>query len=144
METNDNDHDALQQGASLSEAPCVDRVNVEPAILLGLSSSEAIWTIAVAFSIWGVIGVLVGIVFRSMAIGVMCATVTPMLSVYIAAQRMAAVKRDRPDLYYLHLIRQFLARRNLRRSRFVTHRGVWDLGRSLPPLPAGRPSRKRT
>ena len=33
-------------------APEIDRVNVEPAILLGLSSSEALWTIGVAFAIW--------------------------------------------------------------------------------------------
>jgi conjugative transfer region protein (TIGR03750 family) len=133
METPANDPTPV---APLHEAPCVDRVNVEPAILLGLSSSEAVWTIVAAFSVWVPIGILMGLVTRSMAIGVLFASVTPLATVYVAALKMAAVKRDRPDLYYLHLFRQRLARLGLRRSRFVTHAGLWELGRSLPPLRA--------
>jgi conjugative transfer region protein (TIGR03750 family) len=121
----------------------VDRVNVEPAILLGLSSTEAVWTIVAAFSVWVPIGVVIGLLTRSMAIGVLFSSVTPLITVYIAAQKMAAVKRDRPDLYYLHLFRQTLARTGLRRSRFVIHFGGWDLGRSLPPLLVGRQSKKK-
>lgn len=116
-----------------SHAPCIDRVNVEPSILLGLSSSEAVWTIAAAFALWVPIGALMGFLLRSMAIGVLFASVMPLLTVYVAALKMAAVKRDRPDLYYLHLFRQRLARLGLRRSRFVAHTGPWELGRSLPP-----------
>ena len=139
METN---HDLVATEAIL-DAPCVDRVNVEPAILLGLSSTEAVWTIVAAFSVWVPIGVLIGLLTRSMAIGVLFSSVTPLITVYIAAQKMAAVKRDRPDLYYLHLFRQTLARTGLRRSRFVIHFGGWDLGRSLPPLLVGRQSKKK-
>ena len=139
METN---HDLAATEAIL-DAPCVDRVNVEPAILLGLSSTEAVWTIVAAFSVWVPIGVLIGLLTRSMAIGVLFSSVTPLATVYIAAQKMAAVKRDRPDLYYLHLFRQTLARTGLRRSRFVIHFGGWDLGRSLPPLLVGRQSKKK-
>ena len=139
METN---HDLVATEAIL-DAPCVDRVNVEPAILLGLSSTEAVWTIVAAFSDWVPIGVLIGLLTRSMAIGVLFSSVTPLATVYIAAQKMAVVKRDRPDLYYLHLFRQTLARTGLRRSRFVIHFGGWDLGRSLPPLLVGRQSKKK-
>jgi conjugative transfer region protein (TIGR03750 family) len=135
--------DDLPQVAPLHAAPCVDRVNVEPAILLGLSSSEAVWTIAAAFSVWVPIGILMGLVTRSMAIGVLIASVTPLLTVYVAALKMAAVKRDRPDLYYLHLFRQRLARIGLRHSRFINHAGPWDLGRSLPPLRARQASSLR-
>jgi conjugative transfer region protein (TIGR03750 family) len=134
--------DDLPAAPPLAEAPCVDRVNVEPAILLGLSSSEAVWTIAAAFAVWVPVGVLAGLAARSMAIGVLFATVTPLVTVYVAAMKMAAVKRDRPDLYYLHLFRQRLARHGLRRSRFVTHAGGWDLGRSLPPQRVRRRRRR--
>ncbi len=124
------------------EAPCIDRVNVEPAILLGLSSSEAVWTIAAAFAIWVPVGLAVGLATRIMAIGVLVATLMPLATVYLAALKMAAVKRDRPDLYYLHLFRQSLARRGLRRSRFIVHSGGWDLGRSFAaPAPARRRNR---
>lgn len=124
------------------EAPCIDRVNVEPAILLGLSSSEAVWTIAAAFALWVPVGIVVGLLTRTMAIGVLVATLMPLATVYLAALKMAAVKRDRPDLYYLHLFRQSLARRGLRRSRFITHTGGWDLGRSFAaPVQARRRNR---
>lgn len=125
---------------TMHEAPSVDRVNVEPAILLGLSSSEASWTIAAAFALWGPIGILVGFLVHSMAVGVVIATALPLLTVYIAAKKMASIKRDRPDLYYLHLIRHALARSGLRRTRFISHRGCWDVGRRLD-MP--RISRKR-
>jgi conjugative transfer region protein (TIGR03750 family) len=138
METSNNE--LTDQAPELLEAPCVDRVNVEPAILLGLSSSEAVWTIGVAFLIWAPVGLIAGLLAHSMAVGVLIATVTPLITVYVSAQKMAAVKRDRPDLYYLHLFRQTLARRGLRRSRFVIHAGGWDLGRALPPPPRGRKS----
>ena len=124
------------------EAPCIDRVNVEPAILLGLSSSEAVWTIAAAFVLWVPVGIVVGLATRIMAVGVLVATLMPLATVYLAALKMAAVKRDRPDLYYLHLFRQLLARRGLRRSRFIVHIGGWDLGRSFAaPAPARRRNR---
>ena len=142
METT-HEFDPTAPGPDLSAAPCVDRVNVQPAILLGLSSSEAVWAIVGAFSVWVPIGVIIGLITHSMAIGVLFATVAPMLTVFVAAKKMASVKRDRPDLYYLHLFRQRLARTGLRRSRFVIHVGGWDLGRSLPSRPAGRPSQKR-
>jgi conjugative transfer region protein (TIGR03750 family) len=135
--------DPADLGPDLLDAPCVDRVNVEPAILLGLSSSEAVWTIGVAFLILAPVGLLAGLLAHSMAIGVLIATVTPLLTVYFAAQKMAAVKRDRPDLYYLHLFSQFRARHGFRRSPFVIHAGGWDLGRSLAPQLARRPHQKR-
>lgn len=123
---------------SLVEAPCVDRVNVQPAILLGLSSNEAMMTIGLSFALWSPVSILVGgMLMRSMPITVAILSFGPLATTYFAAKKMAAVKRDRPDQYYLHLLRQYLARKGVRRSRFLGHEGVWDLGRSLPPRRSG-------
>lgn len=116
-------------------APQIDRINVEPAILLGLSSSEALWTIGVAFAIWvPIAGVIAG--FKgSFPLFVLLATALPLATVWVMAKKMAAVKRNRPDLYYIHALRIWAAKKGFRRSRYLTHTGSWDVGRSFNPAP---------
>jgi len=58
-------------------APEIDRVNVEPAILLGLSSSEALWTIGVAFAIWIPIAGVVAAMRSSFPLFILMATSIP-------------------------------------------------------------------
>ena len=96
------------------EIPLVDRVNTEPPILKGLSSTESLWAIGLAFAVWVPIGALSGVLFSSLAAG-----------------RMQRVKRDRPDHYYIHLAQRWCVRYGVARARFITHVGRWDMGRSL-------------
>jgi conjugative transfer region protein (TIGR03750 family) len=125
--------DEHNDGEALRVAPEVDRVNVEPAILLGLSSTEAVWTIAIAFAIWTPIAALLAILMGNFPLFILLDTTVPMLAVWLAAKKMATVKRNRPDLYYVHALRKWAARKGLRRSQYITHAGSWDVGRSLPP-----------
>lgn len=111
--------------------PEVDRINVEPAILLGLSSSEASWAIGIAFAVWTPISALLTFLWGGFPLFVLLALVLPMASVWIGAKQMAKVKRNRPDLYYVHALTAWAARAGLRRSRFISHVGQWDLGRSF-------------
>lgn len=124
-------------------APEIDRVNVEPAILLGLSSSEALWTIGVAFAIWiPIAGVIAGLK-SSFPLFILLATSLPLLTVYFLAKKMAAVKRNRPDLYYVHAMRKWAAKKGIRRSRYITHVGEWDVGRSFQ-FKAAAPRKRRS
>lgn len=115
---------------TLTEAPCIDRINVEPAILFGLSSSESLWVIAGAMLLCLPLAAMV--MAFSMVGAVVAGFGLPMLIVYLSARHMAGVKRNRPDMYYLHLMRAWLARMHMRRTRFITTDGDWDLGRTLP------------
>lgn len=123
-------------------APEIDRVNVEPAILLGLSSSEALWTISVAFAIWIPIAGVISAMSSSFPLFILLATSLPLVTVWIMAKKMAAVKRNRPDLYYVHAMRKWAAMKGIRRSRYLTHVGEWDVGRSFQDVAA--PSKGRT
>lgn len=112
-------------------------MNVEPAILLGLSSTEAIWTIAIAFSIWTPIAAVFAFLKGSFPLFILLDTTLPMVTIWLSAKKMATVKRNRPDLYYVHALRKWAARKGIRKSRYITHAGEWDVGRSFPPaLPA--------
>ena len=112
-------------------APEIDRVNVEPAILLGLSSSEALWTIGVAFAIWIPVAGVVAAMRSSFPLFILMATSIPLVTVWIMAKKMAAGERNRPDLYYVHAMRKWAAMKGIRRSRYITHVGEWDVGRSF-------------
>ncbi len=112
-------------------APEIDRVNVEPVILLGLSNSEALWVIGLAFAIWVPVAGLVMLLKPSLPLFILLATVGPLASVWLVAKKMAVVKRNRPDLYYVHAMRQWASKKGLRRSRYITHVGEWDVGRRL-------------
>ena len=116
---------------ALAEVPLVDRVNNEPPILKGLSSTESLWAIGLAFAVWVPLGTLAGLLAASVAVGVLVTGGGALATVWLAAGQMQALKRDRPDHYYIHLVHRWCARYGLSRERFVTHRGRWDMGRSL-------------
>lgn len=126
----------------LTTAPEVDRVNVEPAILLGLSSTEALWSIGIAFAMWIPVAGIVASMTGGVPLFVLLATALPLATVWLMAKKMAAVKRNRPDLYYVHAFRKWAARKGLRRSMCISHSGEWDVGRSLPLAPRSRSQRR--
>lgn len=113
------------------ETPLVDRVNNEPPILKGLSSTESLWAIGLAFGLWVPLGTLVGFLSTSVAVGVLVTGCGALGTVWLAAGQMQILKRDRPDHYYIHLVHRWCARSHVARARFITHVGRWDMGRSL-------------
>lgn len=119
-----------------SAAPLPDRVNTEPAIIKGLSSTESKWAIGLAFLLWFPVGSLVGLALRNLPIAVLIVATGPLATVWLAAGQMAKLKRNRPDHYYVHLLLHWAAALRLIRSDFVTHSGTWDIGRTLPPAHA--------
>jgi conjugative transfer region protein (TIGR03750 family) len=113
-------------------APLTDLVNSEPPILNGLTSTEASYVAAAAFGSWLVVGGLVAwaVGFWQVILGL--ATFGPVVTVWLASQRFAVIKRDRPDGFYMQQVRRWLAKVGLRTSRLIDHHGYWSLGRSLP------------
>lgn len=121
-----------QTAHTRAEAPLTDRANREPAILRGLTSSEAQLAIFIVMPIYTVIGLVVAFVTRIWALGVLIASLAPMLTVWALAGWLATIKRNKPDYYYLHRFNFWLAKNGLRKSRFIDYAGYWELGRDLP------------
>lgn len=115
------------------QAPLTDRVNSEPPVLQGLSVTEVMVAAALYFPLWFLLGLLAARVFHHWQILILLGVFGPLLSVWASAGFLASLKRNRPDHYYWQLFRWWLHRRGLCTAPFVSHRGAWDLGRSLPP-----------
>lgn len=106
------------------------RVNHQPASLLGITSSEFTVLLmcgAAIFVVTTIGGFFLVSVF-SAVIGLALAAAF----VYLAAAKLRAVKRNRPDRYYVHALWYFLAKRIPGLAGDVVLRsGVWVSGRDL-------------
>ncbi|MFN3493251.1 MAG: TIGR03750 family conjugal transfer protein [Hydrogenophaga sp.] len=131
-----------------ARAPVTDRVNVEPSILRGMTVTEAkvitVITVPSCLFMGGVLFLVTGI----WQLLLILAVFGPIACLWFGSAYLQEIKRGRPDGYYTQAIHLWLARRGYVRSRFITHDGQWDLGRTLEftlesplhPRPARTPS----
>jgi len=115
-----------------NNVPLTDRVNAEPAILRGLSSTEAVIAIAVSFAIWIPISLVIAFAVGHMQVSVIFMGAGPIASVWLLSGWFQKVKRDQPDYVYLHKYRKWMAAKGLSVPRFLSHSGYFDIGRSVP------------
>ena len=104
------------------------RMNAEPSILRGCSSSELMLVAATATLFWVPLAIVIAAFVGPVAIGVGGALIVA--TVYIGAGLFQRIKRGRPDGYYQHRIDLWLHKTGVRRSRFVILEGTLALGRT--------------
>ncbi|KQP14771.1 hypothetical protein ASF43_11915 [Pseudorhodoferax sp. Leaf267] len=106
-----------------------DRVNSEPAILHGMTSTEASWIGGVSFAVYFT---LTGMVI--MATGLWQLMLAPLIAtiatLWYGSMALQRVKRDRPDGYYTHVLQRWMSTYGLSKARFLRHAGYWSLGRT--------------
>jgi len=124
-------------------APLTDRVNSEPPVLRGLSVTEVMVSTALFFPVWLGVGFLAAHLFHRWQIFILLGIFGPLFSVWASAGLLASLKRNRPDHYYWQAWLWWLHRHGLWTVPFVSHRGAWDLGRTLPAARSSAPSRRR-
>ncbi len=107
-----------------------DRLNVEPAIFKGCSSSELGVIVALAVVIWLPLSVLLAWVLGAPSMGLGMAGIAIVLTVVVTAAVFQRVKRGRPDGYYQQQFIIGLSRLGLRRSPFIRRDGSWAIGRT--------------
>lgn len=116
--------------AGRAQVPLTDRVNVEPAILNGMTTTEAAWIGLSSMVGYGlVMGLLVAITGLWQLL--LAALVGTIVTLWYASLRLQTMKRDRPDGYYGHAIHLWMVRHGMQRARFLRHDGYWSLGRTL-------------
>jgi len=111
-----------------------DRLNVEPAIFKGCSSSELGVIVTLAVIVWLPLSVLLAWVLGAPSMGLGIAGITIVLTVVITAAVFQRVKRGRPDGYYQQQFIIGLSRLGLRRSPFIRRNGSWAIGRTQARL----------
>ena len=107
-----------------------DRLNVEPAIFKGCSSSELGVIVGVAALIWLPVSLLLAWLMGVVTMGFGIAGVGVVATVIVMASLFQRLKRGRPDGYYQQQIMIRLDDHGLRRSAFVRRSGAWDIGRT--------------
>ena len=107
-----------------------DRLNAEPAIFKGCSSSELGIIVGVAALVWLAVSLLLAWLAGAVTMGFGIAGVGIVATVLLMASLFQRLKRNRPDGYYQQQIVLWLDDRGVKRSPFVRRSGAWDIGRS--------------
>ena len=107
-----------------------DRLNAEPAIFKGCSSSELGVIVGVAALVWLPVSLILAGLAGAVTMGFGIAGVGIVATVLLMASLFQRLKRNRPDGYYQQRIVLSLDDHGLRRSPFVSRSGAWDIGRT--------------
>ena len=107
-----------------------DRLNVEPIIFKGCSSSELGIIVGVAALVWLPVSLLLAGLMGAVTMGFGLAGIGIVATVLITAGVFQRLKRGRPDGYYQQRFLIALSDYGLRRSPFIRRSGAWDIGRS--------------
>ena len=120
-----NDHEIL-----------ADRLNAEPAIFKGCSSSELGMIVGLAIMIWLPLSLLLAWLLGAITMGFGIAGVGVVATVVFMATLFQRIKRGRPEGYYQQWLRIRLQTMGLYRVPWVLRSGSWDIGRTQhAPLP---------
>jgi conjugative transfer region protein (TIGR03750 family) len=107
-----------------------ERMNVEPPIFRGCSSSELGMIVFAAAVVWLPVSLLVAWALGALSMGFGIAGIAIVATVVLTAGLFQRVKRGRPDGYYQQQLTVTLSRFGLRRSPFIRRDGHWSIGRS--------------
>jgi conjugative transfer region protein (TIGR03750 family) len=120
-----NDHETL-----------ADRLNAEPAIFKGCSSSELGMIVGLAIVVWLPLSLLLAWLLGAITMGFGIAGVGVVATVVVMATLFQRIKRGRPEGYYQQWLRIRLQTMGLYRTPWVLRSGSWDIGRThYAPLP---------
>jgi conjugative transfer region protein (TIGR03750 family) len=107
-----------------------DRLNVEPVIFKGCSSSELGIIVGVAALVWLPVSLLLAGLMGAVTMGFGLAGVGVVGTVIVMASVFQRLKRGRPDGYYQQQVSIWLSDHGLRHSPFIRRSGAWDIGRT--------------
>jgi len=112
------------------DAVLADRVDIEPPIFKGCSSSELLAMLLGAVAVWIPLSLLLGFAVGKVAFSLAFLAVGVIGSVYCGAVFFQRVKRNRPDHYYVHVVKRWLHTAGLWSFPLTWRSGYWDIGRS--------------
>jgi len=107
-----------------------DRLNAEPAIFKGCSSSELGVIVGVAALVWLPVSLVLAALIGAVTMGFGLAGVGVVATVVVTATLFQRLKRNRPDGYYQQRFAIWLHDKGLRRSTLIRRSGSWDIGRT--------------
>ena len=128
----DNNARGDRGDAPTERVPLTHRVNVEPSVLRGMTVTEAKVIASVSIPLFLFLGAALLILTGVWQLLLLLAVFGPLATLWFGSARLQELKRGRPDGYYTQALHLWVARKGLTKAHFITHRGQWSLGRSLP------------
>lgn len=107
-----------------------DRLNAEPAIFKGCSSSELGAIVGVAALVWLPVSMVLAGLAGAVTMGFGLAGIGIVVTVLVMARLFQRFKRNRPDGYYQQRFVLWLDDHGVRCAPFVRRSGSWDIGRT--------------
>ncbi len=107
-----------------------DRLNLEPLIFRGSSSSELVMILMVATAFWFPVTMLIAFFYGVPLMGLGAGGLCILATIVIGSTVFQRIKRDRPDYYYQHLLLTQAQRFGFMRRVLIRESGYWDLGRT--------------
>ena len=107
-----------------------DRLNAEPAIFKGCSSSELGAIVGVAVLVWLPLSLMLAGLAGAVTVGFGMAGIGIVATVLVMAGLFQRLKRNRPDGYYQQRFVLWLDEQGVKRAPFVRRSGSWDIGRT--------------
>lgn len=111
------------------------RLDTEPVIFRGCSSSELGMIVALSAAVWLPMSFLLAGLLGAFTMGAGIAMMGVLATVFVTATVFQRLKRGRPDGYYQQRLRLALEDLGLRGSGFIRRSGAWDIGRTCRALP---------
>jgi conjugative transfer region protein (TIGR03750 family) len=107
-----------------------DRLNYEPIIFRGSTSTELLMIVIAGGLFWLPFGFLIAGLFGALSMGVGVAAVGVIATVYFGSTVFQMIKRGKPDYYYQQRVWIRLQRLKLISGGLTLRSGTWDLGRN--------------
>ena len=112
------------------EERVADRMNCEPPIFKGCSTSELLFIAVGATAFWLPVSVLMCALLGAITMGLGIAGVGVVATVVIMASFFQKIKNGRPDGYYQQMCRVWLANKGVQACPLIFKSMHWDLGRT--------------
>ena len=122
--------DGTRFGGVTLDGVLANRVNHEPLIFKGCSSSELNLLFMSAMGFWLPVSIIIGLIGGAVTLMIGVAFALALVTVFVGATFFQQVKRNRPDGYFAHKIAFTLHHWRLRDSGFEIPDGKLALGRT--------------
>jgi conjugative transfer region protein (TIGR03750 family) len=111
------------------------RLDTEPVIFRGCSSSELGMIVTLSAVVWLPMSFLLAGLLGAFTMGAGIAMMGVLATVFLTATVFQRLKRGRPDGHYQQRLRLALEDLGLRGSGLIRRSGAWDIGRTSRALP---------
>ena len=112
-----------------------DRTNVEPAILQGMTVTEAKFIGIVAMLAWLLLAALIFVVTGIWQVFLLLGVFGPAATLWLASSYLAHIKRGKPDGYYSQALALRMVAWGLGKPVLKDREGWWSQGREFPLAP---------